>query len=143
MIIAGFAAGVVVAGPFEVIFIDRELTTRYLALAVSMVLAALVVFDIASRASSSRWLVLAIIVGAFAVVLALVDPFWMRDEINELLYFYWTGSVLGGLVGFVGGSGERLVRRGLALALIWVVTLVALAIGFVEYEQFDVPFYLI
>ena len=67
----------------------------------------------------------------------------MRDEINELIYFFWTGSVLGGLVGLVGGTGERLIRRGIALALIWVVTLLALAFGFIEYEQFDIPFYVI
>ena len=143
MILAGFAAGVVVAGPFEVVFVDRQLTTRSVALLVSMVLAALIVFDLASRGTSSRWLAMVIVVGFFAIVLAIIDPFWMRDEINELIYFFWTGSVLGGLVGLVGGTGERLIRRGIALALIWVVTLLALAFGFIEYEQFDIPFYVI
>ncbi len=143
MVAAGFAAGVVFARPLGDLLSDRVNVLRNATLAVSMVVAVMVVFDIASRVSGGRFLVLAVLVIVPALVLAIVDPFWTRDDLNELLYFYWTGAVLGGLVGLVGGLGERLLRRGVVLATVWVLLALAFAVGFAESDAFEVPFYVI
>lgn len=143
MAAAGFAGGVVIAHPVDDLLGERLNFWRHVTIAVSMVTTALVVFDIASRVPAGRWLVLATFVLVPAIVLARIDPFWGRDTLSELLYFYWTGSVLGGLVGLVGGTGERLIRRGPALGLAWAVTSVALIVGFAQYQRFDVPFYVL
>ena len=143
MLVAGFVAGVVVAGPLEDVFGDQLNLRRNVILAVSMIVTALVIFDITSRVSGGQWVLLVALVLVPAVILAMIDPFFTRDAVYEALYFYWTGAVIGGLVGLVGGTGESLFRRGPVLAAVWVVTLLVLIIGWVEHEQFDVPFYVL
>jgi peptidoglycan/LPS O-acetylase OafA/YrhL len=143
MVAAGFAAGVLVARPLDDLLGERFNLWRNVILAASLVITALVVFDLASRVSGGRFLLLATLVLVPAIILARIEPFWARDSLNEALYFYWTGAVLGGLVGIVGGLGERLVHRGFALAAVWVLTSLALLIGFAESDAFEVPFYVI
>ncbi len=143
MVAAGFAAGVVFARPLDDLLGDQVNVLRNATLAVAMVVTVLVVFDIASRVSGGRFLVLAVLVIVPALVLAIIDPFWTRDDLNELLNFYWTGAVLGGLVGLVGGLGERMLRRGFALAAVWVLLAIVFAVGFAESDAFEVPFYVI
>lgn len=143
MVAAGFAAGVVVARPLEDLLGDRLDLWRNVILAASMVVTVLVVFDLASRVDGGRFLLLATLVLVPAVILARIEPFWSRDRLNEALYFYWTGAVLGGMSGLVGGLGERLVRRGFALGVIWVLTSLALLAGFASSDSFEVPFYMI
>lgn len=143
MVAAGFAAGVVVARPLDDLLGDRLDLWRNVILAASMVVTVLVVFDLASRVDGGRFLLLAALVLVPAIILARIDPFWDRDSLNEALYFYWTGAVLGGVSGLVGGLGERLVRRGFALAAIWLLTSLALIAGFASSESIEVPFYVI
>jgi peptidoglycan/LPS O-acetylase OafA/YrhL len=143
MVAAGLAAGVLIARPLEDLLGDRVDITRNATLAVALVTTTLVVFDLASRVTGGRFLLLAALVLVPAVILARIDPFWARDDLNKMLYFYWTGAVLGGATGLVGGLGERIVRPGLVLAAIWVLTSLALIVGFAESDAFDVPFYVI
>jgi hypothetical protein len=143
MVSAGFVAGVLIARPLEDLLGDRIDLSRNATLALALVITTLVVFDLASRVDGGRFLLLAVLVLVPAVILARIDPFWSRDDLNELLYFYWTGAVLGGTTGLVGGLGERLVRRGFALAAIWVLTSLAMLAGFASSDSFEVPFYVI